>query len=260
MIYKNKFDLRGTTEQVNIIKTGLDKIMFPWDKLNAPSGIFAIGWDDLNSPTFFKAKWKSAPKLHAGPHAPGDDSPQLIEGEVNGRKYILGVFYPGSGNIYVDTALTKYPEVAQATVSAELAHLVDYFLPLTDEQRKAIHGLMHPGGVIPTGEAFWWEKVSYETEYYNLAGEAFMQAFTFAYSDMDFDNSGFSHGITKAQAPEVRKIIGIERTDLAPAQAVTTYKRIGTSKTYHRLTHYENKPGKLITDATGLYPCKTCKP
>jgi len=244
------FELRGSSKQVAIVQAALSRIFFPWGNLTAPEGNFIIGWTNLNSETLAKVR------AHNGPHTgtpKGPEDTELIEGEINGRKYTLGVFYPYSGNIYIDNALVNYPEVAQETVSAELAHLCDYFLPLTDEMREQISLLMHNGK--PDNHS-WWEKVDYEREYYSLVGEGFMQAFTLAYSDMPFDNSGFVHGITKEQAPELRKIIGIERTDMV---VKPEYKKIGTSKIFHDLRHYPLKPGKVITDTKGLIACKTCK-
>lgn len=251
MIYKKIFDLIGTARQVEIIQQGMDKIKFPWEKLNPPEGVFKIGWADLNNGRF--TQYVRAHKGHGG-------EPQAINGMLNGREYIMGVFYPHNGDILVDNKLVNYPEVAQTTVSAEQAHLVDEYLPLTNAQRLALHKLMHPGGVIPEGEAFWFEKVDYSTEYFSLPGEFFMCLFTLAYSDMMFDPGSFTHAIPKALIPDVRKIIGIERTDLVPAAPKKQYRVFGTSKTYHTLEHYPKKTGKIITDASGLYPCKSCKP
>jgi len=250
MIYKQIFDLIGTTKQVNIIKEGLDKIKFPWERITPPERVFKIGWQDLNNGLFAKAR---AHKGHG-------NEPVSITGKLNGRKYIMGVFYPHNGDIFVDNKLVNYPEIAQTTVSAEAAHLADEYLPLTDAQRLALHKLMHPGGIIPKDEAFWWEKIDYETEYFSLAGEFFMCLFTLAYSDMLFDASGFTHTIEPNLIPKVREIIGIERTDLVPATPLKEFKVIGTSKIYHKLSHYPAKSGKIVTNISKLTPCKTCKP
>ena len=195
MLYKNKFNLTGTEEQQAIVKDALDKIYFPWERLTFPA-IPEIGWKNLNGQSLEGAlQHKSGTK-----------------GIIDGREYTLGVFYTHSGNIYIDNLLVNYPEYAKTTVSAEIAHSVDQFLPLTTDQHYAIKALMHNGDGTDHSHD-WWEKFDYGTEYFHLIGEAFMQAFTLAYSDMPFDNSSFTHGITKEQAPELRKIIGIQRTD-----------------------------------------------
>lgn len=208
MLYKNKWNLTGTDEQQKIVQEALDKVMFPWDKLSLP-GVPEIGWRDLNT---MAASIVNNPLPRQHEH--DGDEPEPLAGKLNGRKYILGVFYPLSARIYVDNALVDYPELAQSTVSAEIAHSVDEFLPLTDDQRTAIMRLMHSGS---EDDHTWWEKVDYGAEYYSLIGESFMQAFTIAYSDMPFGNaSDFVHSLRYDQIPELRKIVGIERTDATP--------------------------------------------
>lgn len=258
MIYASKFTLSGTTQQKTIVKDALDKIFFPWDKLTFPREPVEIGWRDLNSGSFLASKVKK----HQGPHPGGEDKPDYIQGVVEERKYTLGVFYTGSGRIYIDNRLVNYPEIAAATVSAEIAHAVDYFLPLTDAQRKKIMTLMHMGNDQEHGHS-WWEKLDYGLEYYDLVGEAFMQAFTVGYSDIPFGNADdFTHGIKLEDAPELRKIMGVERTDYVPTEIMTEYEVFGQSKVYHRMSHYK-KPGRdgtIITDPTGYRPCKVCRP
>lgn len=263
MIYKTIFDLRGTTTQQSIVKSALDKIMFPWTRIVPPNGKFIIGWANLNGQTLKNAK------LHKGDHPGKDTDVDPLEGEINGREYILGVFYPSSGNIYIDNALVKYPDIAKTTVSAEIAHLVDYFLPLTNAMRTQISNLMHGGDATDHGHS-WWEKVDYGAEYYTLVGESFMQAFTVAYSDMPFSTTEWTHFITKAQAPALRKILGIERTDyIAPTvQNVTPspngkYYTRNNSKLYH--VAHKGVKGEIFYDtiaqcqAAGLQPCRACR-
>jgi hypothetical protein len=200
MNYENKFLLTGTERQKEIVKHALDQIKFPWDRLTFPREPVEIGWTDLNSGTFAKtAKFHQSGTI----------------GKINGREYILGVFYTHSGVIYIDNLLVQYPEIACSTVSAEIAHSVDYFLPLTDQQRKEITTLIHGGDDTDHGHS-WWEKYDYSTEYFTLVGEAFMQAFTVAYSDMFFDSEGWAHALKIEDAPKLRAILGIERTDFVP--------------------------------------------
>lgn len=289
MIYKNKFNLTGTDVQQAIVKEALDKIMFPWERIHLPGEPVEIGWMDLNNGMFainieppaksIKLEYEYAyptevtddtdiHRIHGTHEHPEGDKPEPLVGRLHGRLYILGVFYPGTGRIYIDNALANHPEMAQATVSAEIAHSVDEFLPLSDSQRDAIMKLMHGGG---TDEHTWWEKVDYGAEYWSLVGESFMQAFTIAYSDMPFGNTAdFVHSLKPEQIPDLRKIVGIERTDAEPAPMphvpapteVVEYETFPPSKVYHRLSHYDspNRVGVLITDTTGYRPCKKCKP
>ena len=259
MIYKNIFDLRGTDQQIAIVMSALDQIHYPWQTLAPPKGTFQIGWANLNALAL------QGGKLHSGDH-PGTDEGDAIEGELEGRRYTMGVFYPSTGHSYIDLALVNYPAAAQTTVSAELSHLVDFFLStFTDGVRRRLNLLVHGGIDVPHGHTEWWERANYGTEYFTLVAESWMGGFTFAYSDMDFDMGSFSHKFDKSHAPEIRRILGIERTDyVAPEPepvAVSKYKRFGKSKVYHTLAHYGNDPDATeISDISGLRPCKVCKP
>lgn len=254
-MYKKIFNLTGTEQQQKIAAGAMDKIFFPWEKLTPRFTYFEIGWRDLNNRTLEGEGLK-----HEGVHPEDFDK---IEGMLNGKKYILGIFYPYSGHSYIDLALVNYVATAETTVSAELAHLVDFFLPLSDEHKRELVKLMY-GKETGHDPNAWWEKYDYSTEYYGLTGESFMQAFTLAYSDMDFDASRFRHTITKEEAYRVREILRIERTDyLAPVIPTPppVFKRFGNSQVYHDLDHYGNDPdAHKIYDTTGLRPCKVCKP
>ena len=245
MIYENVWDLTGTSQQQEIVKGALDKIMFPWGKLRLPTAPVEIGWDYLNGQV----------RQHGNKH----EGAEPLMGMIDGRKYILGVFYPGIGSIYIDNALVNYPGAAQTTVSAEIAHSADEFF-MTDAMRQQVMKLVD----IENYEDTWWEKVDYNTEYFTLVGEGFMQMFTLAYSDIIFIGAeAFSHRITAEQAPEIRRILGIERTDAA--QPIQNYFAKTGSTIFHD-TH-KNKYATTITFATredainaGLKPCKVCKP
>lgn len=261
MVYPENFTLVGNEQQQAIVADALNRIKFPWQVLKAPTGSFIIGWTDLNNGSF-----SIYSKHHSG-HKPGE--PFAVEKKINGRNYILGVFYPSTGDSWIDYALVDYPELAKTTVSAELAHLVDFFLPLTDEQKRELVALMHGDEPHSHDPAEWWEVHDYGKEYNNLPGESFMQLFTLAYSDLAFDASQFSHSITKEEAPKVRGILGIERTDFVPAPEPAKpkeYIHFRGSNVYHTKDHYkrQDKDKELIKEsdpAIGvLRPCRVCRP
>ena len=232
MIYKSKFLLTGTAQQIAIVAEALDKIKFPWERLTFPKEPVEIGWKDLNNGLYRSMDIKK--------HESG------TLGIIEGRKYTLGIFYTHSGRIYIDNYLVNYPEIAQSTVSAEIAHAVDYFLPLTDSQRNEIMALMHGGSTVEHGHS-WWEKYDYGAEYYTLVGESFMQAFTVAYSDMPFGNaSDFTHSITPEQAPALRKILGIERTDYVSPVVNPTVTKKPKGKMDRKLVSEEVHEAKYI--------------
>lgn len=242
MIYKDKFNLTGTLRQQEIVKQALDAIKFPWEKLKLPNRYTEIGWRDLNTGLFGHTA-----KLHQGEHPDAEKKEtEPLYGQVEGRKYILGVFYPMTGRIYVDNQLVDYPEIAQSTVSAEIAHSVDEFLPLTVQQRNQIMELLHPEG---PDDHTWWEKSNYGEEYFSLVGESFMILFTYAYSDLPFGNANdFEHAGHPSMGPAIRKIIGIERTDyVAPS---TTSQPTTTSTTTEPTTTSTTTVASTTTTTT----------
>jgi hypothetical protein len=248
MIYKEVFDLRGTELQQQIVIEALDAIKFPFEKVNFPRGRAIIGWANLNGQAHstdnplavvadksgdldvqfvpvetvdgtLGGEVTEEARGHTSDHPASDANTEPLMGEVGGRKYTLGVFYPSSGNIYIDNALVNYPEYAKTTVSAEVAHGVDEFLPMTDAQRQDIIKLVHDNDPNPEHRGTdhvdrWWELNDYSAEYYSLIGESFMIMFTYAYSDLDFEGAtDFYHEGTTALGGDIRRIIGIERTD-----------------------------------------------
>ena len=288
MRYKEVFELKGTVDQNQIVVEALDRIKFPFQRLAFPNGFAIIGWANLNGQTASVGEMPS--RQHGGSHAPHgvDSDAEAIEGEIEGRKYILGVFYPHNGNIYIDNALVNYPAVAQGTVSAEIAHAVDYFLPLTDAMKTDLSTLVHGGDATDHGHS-WWERVSYGSEYFTLVGETFMHMFTLAYSDMELSTEGWAHKPTKAMAADIRRILGIERTDYVPPaptpepvplpeptqeppppvqpkptpeppkpEPKQDFVYFGKSKIYHLPKHYPKKSGKTLSDTAGFRACKVC--
>lgn len=156
------------------------------------------------------------------------DKHEPLMGRLEGREYILGVFYPYNGSIFLDNALVDYPHYAKTTVSAEIAHSVDEFIPLTDVQRDEIMKLVNGGD--STGLT-WWEKVDYNAEYYSLVGETFMILFTYAYSDLGFEGADeFVYHGDPTMGDEVRGILGVDRTDEVP-QLPTDEPTTGTVET-----------------------------
>ncbi len=243
MLYKNQFSLTGTDIQNAIIAAAIDRIKFPFERIKFPNGMCQIGWRDLNPPHKYR-------NIEMGG--------EPLIGSFDGRKYTLGVFYPSNGNIFADNALVAHPELAQSTVSAEMAHSVDEFLPLTDEQREKLIKLTSYGET--TEVHTWWEKQDYEAEYFTLVGEAFMQMFTVAYSDIPFGNAAsFHHTLKQEQVNEFLSIMGIQRTDYVAPNKFMGY---GKSLVYHTLKHYPLNNGREIfgTMFKDYRPCKICKP
>jgi hypothetical protein len=233
--------LTGTEQQKKIITDAFAKIKFPWDKLNI-TWHPELGWRDLNSGYYRALAAKHGhdhtdeiydghdheedhsghnhggmPRQHGD--TPTEGEAHFIHGAIDGRRYILGVYYPGSARIYIDNALVRYIDLAESTLSAEIAHAVDEFIPLTDTQKNTILRELNPHD--PDGDHNWWEEVDYSAEYWSLGGEVFMALFTKAYSDIPFgDTSSFEDSPDLISAERVREIVGIQRTDYVPPPVV----------------------------------------
>lgn len=255
-----KWNLTGTESQQRVIRDAFARIHFPFDRLTLP-GTPELGWRDLNSGAYGMAKLSPGVYHFDEPidfaRAHGDnlhdgDKPDTLEGEVDGRRFIMGVIYPMSGRIYLDVRLERYPEMAAATLGAEIAHAVDFFLPMNDDMRNELLRLWN----VPN--TTWWEVHDYGSEYFRLGGEAFMHEFVAAYTDINFGSkASFAHDIGVEPA-DVWRILGIRRTDLPDEPTpVVSY---GKSAVFHRPDHYEKRPGKPVSDRTGMRPCKVCKP
>ena len=265
-----KWQLTGTANQIGISQSIFERVKFPLDRLRLP-GVPEFGWRDLNrranNPILQEIEKQHAlngrhKKVHDKSRHHDDhvheDTYEPLYGYIEGRRYILGVFYPYSGRIYIDTRLESKPEIAQSVGSAELGHAVDEFLPLTDYQREQIMRACHGGHL---DHHTWWEKIDYSTEYFSLIGETFMILFTKAYTDIPFgDVSSFVHTGENVTPEQIRAIIGIERTDAALKPIPNIKHFLRGKDIYHRLTHYPKKPGEPVYDLAGFRGCKVCKP
>ncbi len=240
------WNLTGTAAQQQIVRTALERIKFPFERLTLP-GTPELGWRDLNGSDEW---WTAKGRFHGDDEHDGD-RPEPLNGELEGRKWIMGVFFPMTARIFIDIRLAPRPELAAAVVGAEIAHAVDEFLPMTEGQRAAIMALWHSNG----GDGHsWWEKVDYSAEYYTLGGEAFMHEFVNAYSDIHFgDKTAFGHHDAGCEPADIWRILGIPRAD------AVQFVAYGKSKIYHKLTHYD-RPGISLTTLSGYRPCKVCKP
>lgn len=247
-----KWLLRGTEAQNAILRTPFlpgapSFIAFPWERITAlPVFPVVISWDDLNDgtlgarPVARVRTWadmgerrplnphlliRAYEPMHHEPmhHGGGHDDEGEEEGhaitrpseffaEPTGRMMIAGVFW-SDGRIKIDVRLETQPAVAKEVLSAEIAHAVDYGLPMSNAQKAEFMTLLHPGGA---DTHTWWEQQDYGTEYFTLVGEAWMALFTHAYSAMEPWQDAFFHKSTRSMAAEVHRILGIPPVGTAP--------------------------------------------
>ncbi|MBA2741919.1 MAG: hypothetical protein H0U46_07900 [Actinobacteria bacterium] len=288
------FELQGSDAQKAIVFECFDPsspnfIRFPWLRLTPPALPIPIGWMNLNSAEMLSAiEWGSEPSpndpmlgiadIPGSPnraaqrpeHVPGHVHIHDEEGNeghgilrwISGRWWTAGVFWT-DGRIYVDVRCESRPALAREVVSAELAHSVDFFLPLSDDTKLELMDLWHPGS---EDAHTWWEIHDYGGEYYTLGGEAFMGAFTIAYSEMEPDQSAFEHRSTEEMADAIAAIVGV-----APVSSRLMVFRIGRSRRYHRETCWVVRVSKTLgrtmlkldlssAQAAMLTPCRICRP
>lgn len=241
--------LTGTPSQMTLATMAFARIKFPFDRMTQFPGQPELGWADLNSRSHGEMARAHGIDKHDG------DKADSLEGEINGRRWVMGLIYTQSGRIYIDTRLEQYPELAMAVIGAEVAHAVDFFLPMTDAMRNELLRLWNVPGTT------WWEVVDYGDEYFRLGGEAFMHEFVAAYTDLDFgDKSAFAHD-ANVEPADVRRVLGLERTDYVPPPPPVRFVRYGRSLIYHLPTHYPTKTNSIPVEGTaGLRPCRQCKP
>ncbi len=232
VVGNGKWVLKGTKTQnailLPVFKPGSPSyIAFPWERIDAlPRFPVPISWDDLNDGTFGEREAREGLIIaDAGERRPlnphlvcGDEEGHAISrpsywfGEPQGRFMTAGVFW-SDGRIKIDVRLKGKPDSAREVLSAEIAHAVDYGLPLSDAQKSAIMRLFHGSGA---DTHTWWEREDYSAEYTTLVGESWMALFTHAYSAMEPWQDPFVHKSARTMASEVYRILGIAPVDREP--------------------------------------------
>lgn len=188
MLIPSILELQGTLSQQAVVATAIARSNFPWDillpGLQAKTGRTKIpcDWMDLS-------RWNASHADANGlPHAHGDEA-HTIEREIDERQRVLGLAWY-AGRVTLDLSLEHNPELAGEVFLSEAAHMADFFY-MTDEHRRRIWNAFHPNDPpIQPGQSFgdgvhighnhsWFDVGSYRS----WVGEAFMGAFTKAYSD-----------------------------------------------------------------------------
>lgn len=296
VVANGRFELIGTPAQTAILMPvftagASEFIRFPWALMDdLPRYPVPISWEDLNDGTLAKVATDDTGSTAAPVHPHFHDSkgfghaisrPGATLGEPEARNMIAGVFWT-DGRIKIDTRMEGRPDDAREVLSAELAHAVDYGLPITDAMKGQIVELLHPGGA---DTHTWWERASYGDEYYTLVGEGFMAVFTHAYSSMEPWQDPFTHKSTREVAARVPAILGA-----APVGTEATPETIRVFQIKGYRAYHENASTRVATDdcrfvrnarasgrsvgngglivhasqsaarSLGLKPCGICKP
>ena len=248
VVGSGKWVLRGTEKQNAILRPvfkpgDANFIDFPWERVNnLPTFPVPITWEDLNGGggTFAEHAAKEGfIVVDAG--EPYPLNPHLIHGEEQGhaisrpscsdgkseaRFLVAGEFWT-DGRIKIDVRQESDPDSAREVLSAEIAHAVDYGLPLLETQKAALMRLLHGGG---TDAHTWWERVNYTSEYYTLVGESWMALFTHTYSNMEPYQTPFVHKSVREMAPAVRQIVDMSPVVEPPVKL--------SGRIFHTRFHY----------------------
>ncbi|MCA1569291.1 MAG: hypothetical protein LC798_03005 [Chloroflexi bacterium] len=178
------------------------------------------------------------------------------------RHRVLGLAW-SNGKIEVEQTLAdQNPELFLEVFLSEVAHEVDWFDPALNQAGEdtlfdVMHGVVDatPGRDTPEHGHDWFDMDSYNT----WAGEAWMGLFTAATSDVRVTLTQFVHKVTPEGIDVTRRLLGI-----TPAPEPKRVFAGQTSAVFHD-TH-----GRLRRDrwfdsaeeavATGLRPCRVCKP
>ena len=173
---------------------------FPWERL-LPEIRRQRGSDNIPVYSLDLSRFKS--QLEKDEHHIHDE-----EGNhghiVKVRNAVLGVFWL-DGRIGIEQSIDD-KELVQEVFMAEAAHSIDYFLPLTDDQKLQIMKLFHPEG---PDQHTWWEVQDYGKEYYSLVGESFMALCCHAYTDLTPWQNSFHHKATEEMKHDVYRILGV---------------------------------------------------
>jgi hypothetical protein len=188
-------------EQRHHIKEIIEDCTFPWAlllpmiKANRGENFIPVRSSDLS-------KWNRL--YEAGEYHFVHNSGVYGHPITIGRRQVLGVFWT-DGQIEIERTIHDESLIKEVFL-AESAHSVDYFLPLSDQQKIAIARLFH-GGQLDTHT--WWEIYDYGEEYYSLIGESFMALFTLAYSSIVPWQDSFIHKATPDMIPDIYEILDV---------------------------------------------------
>lgn len=89
-----------------------------------------------------------------------------------------------AGRIEVGLSAMSDPDLAREVLIAELAHAVDYGVPLTDDQRRQIADAYHAASPHEhtSGDPHGWFEERGDQDYWDWVGESFMAGFMRAFA------------------------------------------------------------------------------
>lgn len=126
--------------------------------------------------------------------------PNLMSSD--GTTPVTGRFNSATGKILIKA--NQSPRSLKLAVIFEVAHLVDYYMPMTDLMRRQISRVLHGDN-----SGVWWPPNP--ASFFDIDGEAWMWMFGGAYASKVPYESAWSPPITRAMMPRIRRILRVPR-------------------------------------------------
>lgn len=201
------FEASGTQADQASLLSPLKKIFFPWEELRRDLKAdgktkITLEFADLNKYKHLTGKAfidgrEVRPYFMRALRSVGDEP----------KEGIAGMAEPG--RIWVERSYRGNQVLVDEIVSAEIAHEVDWYYLESRNLHDKLTGLT-PAPFKP----WWWG--NYGRDYFGQPGESWMHGFGIAYSDFVTTDTRFTHQYTRAMAPKIRAVLGLERTDGKP--------------------------------------------
>lgn len=240
--------IQGNARQVELTRHVLEeRCDYPWERL-LPGLRATVGRETI------PVEWVDLTRYGAA-----------VDGRTHGdqhsahvlayRRQVLGLAWY-SGKVSVEATLTG--DLAAEVLLAETAHMVDFFA-LTNRQRVAVWNALHDAehrlpedvpvvDAVDLGHGHGWFDVG---PYGSWVGEAFMEAFVKAFSDVPVVIKLGHHPTDEAAAVEVRAAVLGERLPLFG---------LAGSRVYHDSHRGIAHELEWAMPPAGRRPCRVCKP
>lgn len=172
--HSRAIDMRGVTslDHRRILQGALDACDYPLSRIYRNTGKrVPVSVADTSR---FTATSSHADQHHLGVHPLTD--PADKRAAALGLYWLPTALHP-AGRIEIGLNAIGQPDLAREVFIAELAHAVDYGVPLTDTQHVQIFAVVHHGDATPHGTHGWWEERGGHDYWSDWVGEVFMALF-----------------------------------------------------------------------------------
>ncbi len=151
-------------------------------------------------------------------HGHGHDLGFHVLQDPEYREIALGLYWLPTrnfpaGRIEVHTGCFTNPPLAREVMLAEVAHAVEFGVPMTNGQKEAIFTIVHKGDASPHGTHGWWEEKGGQDYWNDWLGEVFMALFMRAFAPSLprplEARQPWGHKVDDSMVPAVRTVLGV---------------------------------------------------